>query len=62
MKEGNNLKPTNFAVAKYLAEKKGYDIPEDKLMKIAKIYNFKPKCFISNYKDICTLRKIFDSL
>ena len=52
-------KPTNFGVAVYVANKYGSNVPEDKLRKVAEMYNFKYKTFLENYKFICMINEMF---
>lgn len=61
----NNIKKekvSNFGVARYIAENKGNEITEDKLVEIAKAMNLKPKVLIKNYNTVVKIRKIFDGL
>lgn len=55
-------KLSNFGVARYIAENKGHEISEEKLIEVAKAMNLKPNVLIKNYNTVVKLLKIFERL
>ena len=55
-------KPSNFGTAVYIANKHGNNVPDEKLIEVAKTMNLKPKVLIKNYKSVAQINDIIGSL
>jgi hypothetical protein len=53
-------KESNVHVAMYVVGTYGPNVSNEKLIEIAKLYNFKPNVFIKNYKTICLINSFFE--
>ena len=50
----------NFGTAVYLAEAHGHDIPEEKIIEVAKKLGMYPKVLLKNYKSIVAINTVFN--
>jgi len=55
-------KVSNFSAATYIAEKHGLDFTDEQIKNIAIGMGMKPKVLIENYKSVCDIIKIINSL
>lgn len=53
---------SNFETAQYIAESQGYDVPDEKIIKVAKALNMRPTILIKNYKTVVDMNRIFEGL
>jgi hypothetical protein len=62
MPEIKQKKERNFGVAVYLSKTYGNNLPDEKIIEIAKAINKRPSLLLKNYKSVTTINGIFDSL
>lgn len=60
--ENKEQKTSNFETAIYIAETFGHSISDEKLTKVAKAMNLKPKVLIKNYKSVVSINELVGSL
>lgn len=53
---------SNFGTAVYIAEKQGNNIPDEKIIEVAKKMGMYPKVLLKNYKSVTQINKIFEGL
>jgi hypothetical protein len=56
--ENKEQRVSNFATAVYIAEKHGHNIPDEKLIAVAKAMRLKPKVLIKNYKSVVSINEL----
>lgn len=54
-------KPQNLCVAIYIADTFGENVPDEKLSEFAKEQGYKSAVLIRNYKEYCSMVKLFKS-
>ena len=60
--EKKEQKTSNFETAIYIAKTHGHNIPDKKLIEVAKVMKLKPKVLIKNYKSVVSINEIVGSL
>jgi len=62
MEKEKKKKTSNFGTAIYIAKTHGHNIPDEKLIEVAKVMKLRPKLLIENYKSVVSINEIFGAL
>lgn len=60
MESAKKKRVNNFDVAAHIVETYGHDVPDEKIIKVAKLFNLNPNILIKNYKTVSGLKQIFE--
>lgn len=50
-------KASNFGTAEYIANTHGHNVPEEKLIEVAKAMKLRPSALIKNYKAVVSINE-----
>lgn len=53
---------SNFGAAVYISQTQGNNVPDEKIIEVAKEIGMYPKVLLRNYKTISKMNKIFKSI